>query len=297
MSNLLGTYKNGNYRVFLYDDGTKVRETAEDDFLPDRPECIDVGISTKCNHGCDFCYMGCSLEGKWADFSKFAFLNNLPKLLEVNVNLNFPINPDLVPFLEKMKAQGVIVNGTVQEMHFIQHYSFLRDLTEKELIHGLGISFRYGSQDLLRKIATIPNAVVHVIAGLFDKEDYAFIKGKGIKLLILGYKEIGRGKEYKEECSEYIRKNITWLKRKLPKMTDDIALISFDNLALEQLKVKKWVDPKVWEKAYLGPDAMTSFYLDLVNRYYAPNSLSDDHRKIGEKSLQEMFDDIRGSCD
>ena len=40
----LGNYKNGNYTVNIYDDGTKIRETDENEFIPEFAECIDVNL-------------------------------------------------------------------------------------------------------------------------------------------------------------------------------------------------------------------------------------------------------------
>lgn len=290
---LLGSYKNGDYNVYIWSDGTKIREAPNNVFNPGRPECIDMGISTKCNHGCEYCYMGCTMNGQWADFSKYDYLNNMPKLLELNINLNFPLNPDIVPFLERMKAQHVIVNGTVNQDHFMSHLPLIRNFVDNELIHGLGISYVTGGKTFIRKVKEFPNAVVHVIAGYVGKDEIEELADNGIKLLVLGYKKLGRGIKYYEEWD--IEHATECLAEFLPSIRQRFELIAFDNLALKQLHVKDWVDPKIWEENYLGPDAMTSFYIDLVNGYYAPNSLSDDHRPIGEKTVQQMFDDIRGS--
>lgn len=53
----LGSYRNGNYDVTIYDDGTKVRRTEEDDFIPEFPENIDVKITDNCQIGCQFCFV------------------------------------------------------------------------------------------------------------------------------------------------------------------------------------------------------------------------------------------------
>lgn len=293
--NLIGSYNNGTYKVYLWDDGTKVREAPNDVFEADRPECIDVGISTKCNNKCLYCYMGASPDGSWANFNRFKFLDNLPEYLEVNINLNFPINPDLKEFLERMKQQKVIVNATINSKHLLQKQDYVKELSKDGLIHGLGVSYNANYiDDALKVMAEIPNSVVHVIAGCFTKKDLKKLRNKNLKLLILGYKNIGRGNNFYKTCHQLIDDSMAWLKDELPKMVDDFALISFDNLAIEQLHVKDWVDAETWEERYLGEDAQTSFYIDLVRGFYAPSSLSDDHRKIGNKTLQEMFDDIRG---
>ena len=43
--NLLGIYKNGNFTTKLFSDGTKIRETEDDEFIPDFAENMDIKIS------------------------------------------------------------------------------------------------------------------------------------------------------------------------------------------------------------------------------------------------------------
>ena len=63
MTNLL-KYINGNYNVTLsLKDGTKIRETEEDEFIPSRPESIDIKITNKCDIGCPFCHENSIAEG------------------------------------------------------------------------------------------------------------------------------------------------------------------------------------------------------------------------------------------
>ncbi|MCK9470133.1 MAG: polymorphic toxin-type HINT domain-containing protein [Bacilli bacterium] len=53
---LLGKYKNGNYTVTLFSDGTKIRENDLDHFRADFPESMDLKITNKCDMGCIFCF-------------------------------------------------------------------------------------------------------------------------------------------------------------------------------------------------------------------------------------------------
>ena len=74
---VLADYKNGNEHVVLFDDGTKIRETDDDEFCPEFPENCDMTISTVCDNGCRFCYMNCTPDGQFADFAKYPFLKNM----------------------------------------------------------------------------------------------------------------------------------------------------------------------------------------------------------------------------
>ena len=53
---LLAKYKNGNYTVRLFDDGTKIRVNDLDNLTPDFAESMDVTITEKCNGGCKYCF-------------------------------------------------------------------------------------------------------------------------------------------------------------------------------------------------------------------------------------------------
>lgn len=48
MKRLLSKYKNGNYEVMIFDDGTKIRYNNLDCLIPDFPESMDMKISNYC---------------------------------------------------------------------------------------------------------------------------------------------------------------------------------------------------------------------------------------------------------
>lgn len=51
----MNRYKNGNYIVTIMSDGTKIRMTEADEFIPAFAENCDVKITSKCSIGCPFC--------------------------------------------------------------------------------------------------------------------------------------------------------------------------------------------------------------------------------------------------
>lgn len=113
-------YNNGNYKVIINkQNGSKFR--IGNNYRPDFAESIDMTITTKCNGGCSFCYMDCSLQGKHCDFYKYEkLLNNLHSYTEVAINGNDLSHPELENFLLKMKEQNVFVNMTVNQYHYLQ---------------------------------------------------------------------------------------------------------------------------------------------------------------------------------
>ena len=42
---LLGRYRNGNYVTTILSDGTRIRETNDDEFIPDHAENMDIKIT------------------------------------------------------------------------------------------------------------------------------------------------------------------------------------------------------------------------------------------------------------
>jgi len=288
---ILAEYNNGNEHVILFEDGTKIRETDDDEFRPEYPENVDVTISTRCDNGCAFCYMGCTPDGAFAFFDN-PFLDNMFPGMEMAINLNFPIHPGLIPFLKKMKAQGVFVNATVNENHFVQNYSFVRELVDGELLHGIGVSYTGQTTELVKLVKSTPNAIVHTIAGLITPETVQRLGKNRLKVLILGYKQTGRGVSY-IESNNTVQQNMEWLRDNLKDILNKFELISFDNLALEQLDVRRFVTDADWTERYQGGEGSVTLYIDLVHGTYARDSLIEESFSIGKKSLKEMFEDVK----
>lgn len=79
---LLQSYTNGNYIVKIYSDGTKIRITEEDKFIPEFPESIDMKITDYCEVGCPMCHENSSIKGKHANFN-YKFLDTLKEGTEI----------------------------------------------------------------------------------------------------------------------------------------------------------------------------------------------------------------------
>ncbi|MBQ6482719.1 MAG: hypothetical protein IJI45_16545 [Anaerolineaceae bacterium] len=286
---LITCYENGNAMVYLYDDGTKVRLWPDnEDYRPEYPESCDVTIQTKCSQGCPYCYLGCSMDGKYADFSKYEFLDHMHPGMELAINIQLPLHPNLDDFLQKMSDQGVIVNATVNQDHFTILKDKLHECVDKKLLYGIGVSYLREDPRLITDLKEFPNAIVHVIAGIIQRDDLEFLADHGLKLLVLGYKNLGRARD-NEDYFCNVQDNINNLSEFLPIIKDRFEIISFDNLALEQLSVRKWVDPAVWAESYMGEEGLATFFLDLVNGRFAQSSLSQDLRDINNLSLKMMF--------
>ena len=288
-------YKNGNYLVKINDqDGTKERITMDDNMQPDFPENIDITISTRCNGGCDYCYMGCDKNGTHAKLLCWSIWDSLQPYTEVALNGNDLTNPELEALLIKLSDRHIFVNMTVNQIHFIQHFDKLLEWKCRKLIWGLGVSLKEVSNQLVDKLNNFgSDAILHTITGIITKDDIEYLSNRNIKLLILGFKLSGRGKDYYNANKNVVDRNIDWLKQNIINIIPWFRVISFDNLALEQLDIKSQISNNQWNSIYMGDDGEFTFYIDLVKGTYAKNSISGEEYPINGMTISEMFEDIK----
>lgn len=293
--NIIGRYKNGNYMVTLFDDGTKVRENDLDFFEPEFAENCDVKITDKCDGGCAFCYEGCTANGRHGDILSPKFLDTLRPYTELAINGNDLSHPDIVHFMHKMKEKKIILNMTVNQIHFERHFDAIKEWIDNGLIYGLGVSLREPTNNFIEMIKQIPNAVIHVINGIVSMPDLDYLARNNLKILILGYKHLRRGESYYEQNDEMVKALQEDLNTYLfPVIIRDgwFDVVSFDNLAIEQLHVKDHMPKEQWDTFYMGDDGGYTFYIDMVDGVFAKNSLSTERYPITD-DVKTMFEAIR----
>ena len=83
------------------------------------------------------------------------------------------------------------------------------------------------------------------------------------------------------------------LKQNIINIIPKFRVISFDNLALEQLDIKKQISNNQWNNIYMGDDGEFTFYIDLVKGTYAKNSISCEEYPINGMTIRAMFEDIK----
>ena len=294
----LATYKNGNTTTTIYDDGTKTHFTMDDEFEFEFPESHDISISQCCDNGCEWCYYGCSPTGKHGKLTGWKFFDSMRPYTEIAINLQFPLHPDLESFLFEMRQRKIIVNATINQNHFMSDSGreLIEAYSDLGLIKGIGISLTDPTQEgFIDEVKKYPNAVIHIIAGVTPWEDIQYLMGRGLKLLILGYKQTGRGKDYfcRFENVLSITSKMTDLGNNLDEVIEGFKVVSFDNLAIEQLHIRDRLSDKEWDMFYGGDDGTVTFFIDLVKGVFARNSLSQITYPIGDKTIDEMFAIIR----
>ena len=290
---LIGRYMNGNILTTLLSDGTLIRETQDDEFRPAFASNMDIKICNRCDRGCPWCHEGSTPNGELADIMNEPFVNTLHSYQEVALGGgNVLEHPDLVPFLRMLKGRKVIANVTLNQKHFEENLSFVRSLASENLIRGLGISLEYPTDKFLAAVREFPNAVIHVINGVVTPDSIQKMAGKDIKLLVLGYKILRRGKEWISKDTVNIAGRQDWLKANLPLLVDKFAVLSFDNLAIEQLGVKEnWslLSKYPWDEFYAGDDGSHTYYIDMVKREFALSSTAPMNERY---PLMDNVDDM-----
>lgn len=288
---LLGRYKNGNFFTTILSDGTKIRETEDDEFVPAFAENMDIKICNFCDMGCPFCHEGSTTDGKFGDILNEKFINTLHPYQEVALGGgDATSHPDLIPFLQKLKEKKVIANMTVNQIHFENKQDLIRKLVDEKLIYGLGVSLVSPTKNFIELIKQYPNAVIHVINGVLSPSDVYALENNNLKMLILGYKHLRRGNDYFESDMADIKVKQHWLYGNLESVLNGFKVMSFDNLAIEQLNVRRLMSDEEWNEFYMGDDGQMTYYIDMVERKFARSSTAAfDKRYDLLDSVDDMF--------
>lgn len=288
---LLGRYKNGNFVTTILSDGTKIRETEDDEFIPSFAENMDIKICNYCDMGCKFCHEGSTINGKFGNILNEKFIDTLHPYQEIAIGGgDATSHPDLIPFLQKLKERKVIANMTVNQIHFEKKHELIKKLVDEKLIYGLGVSLVNPTKHFIELIKQYPNAVIHVINGVLKPSDIKALENNDLKMLILGYKHLRRGNEYFETEQNDIETKQQWLYQNIEDIIQKFQVVSFDNLAIEQLDVKRLLTQEEWDEFYMGDDGKVTYYVDMVERKFAQSSTAPfDKRYDLLDSVDDMF--------
>lgn len=271
-------YSNGNALVSISSDGTR-QVYSDGDLKLEYPLNIDVRLSRRCSYGmnpngksvCSFCHESATTDGKDATISDIRtaldYFDALPKGTEIAVGIN-QFTDAVHYFLNSCNKSEFIVNATVNQGHIKKNFQTIISHISAGTITGLGISYRKHSSDIPNELLKYKNTVVHVIAGIDSIDEVKILAEKGIKkILVLGEKNFGFNFGKVKLVSQAHRQ---WY-RQIHELFKLFEVVSFDNLALEQLNVKRFI--KDWETMYQHE---FSFYVNIVDGTFSPSSRSSD---------------------
>ena len=291
---------NGNLRTSLYSDGTRHISYSGEQMRPEYPVSLDVKITNWCDNPycAAFCHEKSNKRGLHGDLSEgVRLLSELPEGSEIAIGGGATqSHPDLSSFLSKLKARKLVPNLTINQFHLNgELFNKLSTFSSEGVIGGVGISINPNQHNEWLKPLTENNHVVlHAIAGIHSVDEVKKLSEElpAAKILVLGYKYYGNGLNYAQiKGSQIHGKLLDWSRR--VHLFFGGATISFDNLALEQLEVKRFFAPEKWEGLYQGDDGTISMYLDLVEKKAAMTSRSSEKVGTEGKSLKELFDAVK----
>lgn len=279
---VLHEYLNGGYKVTLHSDGTKIREQISD-APPITPESIDLKITNKCDLEsiCKWCHESSNAWGSHGNLTRIEkVLSDLPAGAELAIGGgNALAHPELLPFLHTMQDRGIVCNITINQRHVNAYKALLTTLINDKLIHGLGIS-KSGDKSVAWLYDLTPNIVFHVIAGINNIDEILMLP----KTLILGYKFKGKGRQHYDIN---VINNIDKWKNEISELLGN-KIISFDNLALEQLQIKKHITPEKWNEIYMGEDSTFTYYIDAVKQRFGQSSTSETPYGLMDSSAEML---------
>ncbi len=73
---------------------------------------------------------------------------------------------------------------------------------------------------------------------------------------------------------------------------EKFEVVSFDNLALEQLKIKNHVTKEDWDRFFQGEDGTRTMYIDAVEQKFAKTSTSERRYAVLDNVI-DMFNIIK----
>lgn len=290
---LLHKYLNGNVLVSLYEDGTKTQEWPDDENpMPIYPNSFDLKITNYCDLNCSFCHEMSTTRGAHGDMRiMLDLVEQLPAGTEIAIGGGNPLaHPDLFIFLGRCKELGLVPNITINFKHILPYSDVINDLILLKLVYGIGISIDETSDlKIMNMISDLSNVVYHVIIGVHSINILEKIKESPVKkVLLLGYKDVGRGIHFHDEKVDFLVND--WYIN-IEKYIKKIHL-SFDNLAIKQLDVQRFLTKKEWDTFYCGNDGEFTFYIDLVKQQYALSSTSSNRYSL-ITDMSKMFNYIR----
>lgn len=299
---ILGNYINGNIKVILLSNGTKIR-IAENGAEPNAlfPENIDIKLTNYCNIGCLYCHEDSNINNKFnPEWFKLTFFKTLRRGTEVALGggaLSSLPRKEFKEFLYELKNQGVIPNITVnqKEIENINFMNFLQELISEDLVYGIGVSFKYESEILKNFVIKYrERIVIHVINGLITKDELEYLSTFRPKILILGYKNLRRGVDYFESTKDFINENMDYLSSNIKSIRRLFKTMSFDCLAVEQLNIKNKISKNEWDTFYMGDDGSHTMYIDIPNMKFAKSSTANFNERYELlDNIDDMFNKIK----
>jgi hypothetical protein len=287
---VLASYRNGGYEVSIHADGTKIRIEHDAASAPVHPEQMDLKITDWCDAGCSWCHEKSTRRGAHGDVgAMLSLLSDLPPGVEIAIGGGDPLShPEFARLVLGLRDMGLIPSVTVNGRHLDRHRAELERLIDLGAVYGVGVSF-------FEKLPEwdYRHMVVHMIAGVDDPAALDGVDRR--KLLILGYKNFGRGNGYRAAFPTQVDANLAQWYRELP-LIGLAHHLSFDTLAVNLLKPERLFRSKErYAMRYMGDEGRFSMYVDGVLKQAAVSSYSAE--RMPWTDIVSMFGGVRSRTD
>lgn len=290
--NNIANYQNGNAIIKLFDNGTRIIETYDDKLDLDYPLNLDIRVSTSCsfaNNICkEFCHESAIVNGKDCDYIKLqSKLEILPKGIELAIGCN-KLTDNLYEFLIWCYNKGFICNITVNQGHLQRDLQMIEKAINNNYIKGLGVSYRKELKwNVPEFILNYNNTAFNIIIGIDNFKDIESLKNKNVrKIILLGEKDFG----FNQNKVDLNSRNHQEWKWWIHKLFNQFEVVSFDNLAIQQLDIKRFFTNDNWDKFYNGE---YSFYIDAVNKFFAPSSRNSSKLDWDKTNVLDYFKSLQ----
>jgi hypothetical protein len=290
--------KYGFWTLFNRENGYKARLSFQDICLktppPERattPELVDLKITDYCPMGCAYCYQDSTLKGRHGDtqFLK-AIIDKLADMQVFEVAMGggeTTLHPDFLELLEHARKMHVIPNFTTKRTDWLRDAGFCA-----AVMPVIG-AFAFSAEDskqmatLLRQCESADvnasKCTVQCVLGVVpDAELHKMMKlsaESGVRLTLLGYKPVGRGKKYSP-----------LMYRKWLEMAQEVAQkhpygfeLGVDTVVAAQFE-KELQAAGISKRFYHTSEGRFSMYIDGVARQCGPSSY--------EPESMGSFDDV-----
>ena len=264
---------------------------------PHAPDLIDLKLTNYCPFDCEYCYMDSNSQGKHSSYHHvYSLATEMGEVgvFEVALGGGEPtLHPDFFKFLEIFKNQGVTPNFTTANTEWLKDpdkvgtvlaccgsFAFSpkddKDLDEftKQYNHHMKDRAKYSFKPVIHVV--IGTVTEYQLREIFKKAS-AHYTANSFGVTLLGFKDVGRGLEYKphmKQASEYLE----WLPKLLKEIAEERTFhrIGIDTCLAKELEEVMEL-PSI---LYYTKEGFRSMYIDAVENIYAASSYSADTKEI-----------------
>ncbi len=218
----------GCWTLFNRHTGKKIRLQFPDGIKPvqvnnlktEYPELVDILITNQCLKNCEYCYQNSTPNGKHADqWDIHGIIEVLRKwkVFEVAIGGGDPtLHPNFKFIIDSFKEAGIVPNFSVKDSTWLKSFTDkeIKDIINKVGAIGVSLDNYDNVEEILKSYyikfnnLEIPmrKITVHLIPNLWGEcghdLEYLFENVKKfdiLNILLLGYKDMERGKKYSDE--------------------------------------------------------------------------------------------------